>query len=270
MAKQLANIPKEVKYRRAALLNAEIKAAAELAQRSIFEMCSKFKEMRDKELYLELGYQLFSDYCEQEVGVSLRQVERYITIVEKLPSEYAKSTSRVGTEKLYLLATLSDNEREEITTQINIEDTSVRELKRQIKDLREKNIASEQQKIALESKIKELESRPVETVIEQREKIPKNCVTLEAYQKTVSEYNEQLERADGEYIEMKRELSAEIDELKKRIDGGNPEAVFKLCYENAQRALIQLAKFVYENAVFQNKANELLSVYSKLIRDGEK
>lgn len=255
------------KYTLAVNLNCKIKAAAQLAQQSLYEMCSGFKEMRDSKLYKELGYSDFGDYCENETGLKRAQVYKYITIVEKLPSDFVQSTRQIGSEKMYLLTTLSADERTEITAQVDVEDTSTRELKRQIKELRDKNTAAAQEKIALESKVKELENRPVETAVEYVEKIPDKYVTLEAYQKTVDNYNAQIEQADGEYIEMKRELSAEIDELKKRIENGEPDAVFKLYYENAQRALIQLSKFVYENPVFKNKANELMAVYTKLIKE---
>lgn len=264
--------PSEVteKYALAVNLNCKIKAAAQLAQQSLYEMCSGFKKMRDDKLYKELGYSDFGDYCENEVGVTCRQVYNYIAIIEKLPSEFVNPSSQIGVKKLSLLANLSENERTEITQNNDLENTSVRELECQIKELRDKNTAAAQEKIALESKIKELENRPVETAVEYVEKIPDKYVTLEAYQKTVDNYNAQIEQADGEYIEMKRELSAEIDDLKKRIENGDPDAVFKLYYENAQRALIQFSKFVYENPVFKNKANELLAEYTKLIKGGAK
>ena len=79
-------------YIKAENLHYKIMRAAQYAQESLYEMCMGFKEMRDSKLYKELGYSSFEDYCEKEVGVSRRQVYRYISIVDKLPNEFVKST----------------------------------------------------------------------------------------------------------------------------------------------------------------------------------
>ena len=46
-------------YVKAVNLNYHIKAAAQVAQQSLYEMCSGFKEMRDSKLYKELGNNTF-------------------------------------------------------------------------------------------------------------------------------------------------------------------------------------------------------------------
>ena len=257
------------KYTLAVNLNCKIKAAAQLAQQSLYEMCSGFKKMRDDKLYKELGYSDFGDYCEQETGLSRQNVYNYIAIVEKLPKDFVAPGRQIGYKKLYLLTTLSETERIEITQNNDVENTSVRELERQIKELRDKNTAAEQEKIALESKIKELENRPIETVIEHHEKIPAGCIDLKAYEKTVSDYNEKLERADGEYIEMKRELSKEIDELKNQLDNSRKsdsvKDVFTAYRVSAERAINALAKFVADHSEYAGMAVEMLENHKKTL-----
>lgn len=67
-------------YIKAENLHYKIMRAAQHAQQSLYEMCAGFKEMRNSKLYKELGYSDFEDYCENEVGVTRRQVYIYIYI----------------------------------------------------------------------------------------------------------------------------------------------------------------------------------------------
>lgn len=123
-------------YVKAVNLNYHIKAAAQVAQQSLYEMCSGFKEMRDSKLYKELGYNTFEDYCEQETGIKRRQVYSYIQVIEKLPSDFVHSSAQIGVKKLYLLSSLSEEERTEIAEKTDLENTSVRELEQQIRQIR--------------------------------------------------------------------------------------------------------------------------------------
>lgn len=232
-------------YIRAVNLNRRIITAAQLAQQSLYEMCMGFKEMRDSKLYKELGYSDFGDYCEQEVGMTRQQVYRQIAIVEKLPTDFVKSTLQIGSEKLYLLTTLSEEERSEITTSNDVEDISVRELKQQIKQLRaerdkataEKSAAEaenaargdavsalektkqelENRITALEKDIKELENRPIETAVQYVDRVPDDYIAKEAYERAVRDYTAQLEQADNEFVEEKRRAHAEKTELEKQL-----------------------------------------------------
>ena len=65
---------------KAVKLNQEILISADNAQKSIWTMCTKLKEMRDGKLYKELGYSDFEDYCESEVGMKRRCAYKYISI----------------------------------------------------------------------------------------------------------------------------------------------------------------------------------------------
>ena len=102
-------------YIKAVNLNRRIITAAQLAQQSLYDMCMGFKEMRDSKLYKELGYSDFGDYCENETGIKRRQVYSYIQVAEKLPDEFVHSSAQIGVKKLYLLSSLSEQERTEIT-----------------------------------------------------------------------------------------------------------------------------------------------------------
>lgn len=218
----------EVTMLQAKQLDMKIKTAAQLAQQSLYEMCMAFKEMRDKELYKELGYSSFEDYCEQETGFSRRNVYNYISIAEKLPEEFVNSSAQIGVKKLTLLAKLSDDERQEVAQSIT--DTTVKELQEQIKLLRQRNddMAADQaeaQKFkelsdskaeevrdlkgkikVLQAQIKQLEDRPIEVAVQEEDSEEKK-----ALQEQVAALEEKL-RSCNDTIDKLQEESAPAEE----------------------------------------------------------
>lgn len=119
-------------YTEAYNLNVKIHASMQAIQQNLYDMCSALKRMRDGKLYKELGYQNFEDYCESETPFSRRQAYKYITIMETLPADFVNSSSQIGVQKMYLLTALTDDQREEITRAVDLESTTVRELREQI------------------------------------------------------------------------------------------------------------------------------------------
>lgn len=117
-------------------LHQKILVSANLAQQNIWDMCSELKTMRDNKLYKELGYQNFEDYCENEVGMKRRNVYNYISIVEKINTENVQSIAQIGMTKLSLLATISEPEQAEIVEKLDLESTTVKQLKAEIDSLK--------------------------------------------------------------------------------------------------------------------------------------
>ena len=181
-----------VNYKTAAELNQKIIFTAQMAQQNLFKMCCMLKRMRDEKLYKELGYQSFETYCENEVGMKHSNAYRYISIVENVKN--FPSMGQIGMTKLSLLASLSESQQEEIQQNVNVEDISVRKLKEEIARLKEESESAgqraeneRQRRISAEtdllsaksknrslthdldaanSRINELESRPVEVAVE--------------------------------------------------------------------------------------------------------
>lgn len=143
-------------YTKAVDLDRKIKVSAQLAQQSLYDMCMGFKEMRDSKLYKELGYSDFGEYCENNVGFQRRQVERMIHIANNLPENFATLMSQIGTTKLYLLSTISEEERTELTETTNLESVSVRELKEKIKKLEKDKVSAKERQDKLLKKNIEL------------------------------------------------------------------------------------------------------------------
>ena len=184
-------------YTEAYNLNMKIHTSMQAIQQNLYDMCSALKRMRDGKLYKELGYQNFEDYCQQEAGFTRQQAYKYIGIVEHLPEDFVNSGLQIGVKKLYLLTALTDEQRTEIAETVDLESTTVRELKAQITVLqsakdsaeadaaqardaaREAEEAKERNRLTLrgiidkkvelvhqlEAKVKELESRPIETAV---------------------------------------------------------------------------------------------------------
>ncbi|MBQ4345804.1 MAG: hypothetical protein IJC75_01575, partial [Oscillospiraceae bacterium] len=123
-------------YTEAYNLNVKIHTSMQAIQQNLYDMCSALKRMRDGKLYKELGYQNFEDYCQQEAGITSRQAYKYITILEKLPSDFVNPGSQIGVRKLYLLTALTDEQRTEITETVDLESVTVRELQAQLNALR--------------------------------------------------------------------------------------------------------------------------------------
>lgn len=173
-------------YLKAVNINRNIIVNAQAAQMSLYEVCKGLKEMRDGKLYKELGYQNFEEYCEKETGIKYRQAFNFIKIVEAY-GENLQPVAGLGTTKLALLASLSEEERTEITESTDLESVSKRELEEKIKEIRSLNTkldTAENEKESLKEElgqisrerenlyrqVKELEARPIEVAVSEPEK----------------------------------------------------------------------------------------------------
>lgn len=290
------------RYIEALNLNNKIIVSAQLAQQNLYDMCMGFKKMRDDKLYKELGYSDFGDYCENETGFKRRQVYNYIAVAEKLPSDFVHSSAQIGVKKMTLLSTLSEEERTEITANTDLENTTVKELEQQIKELKDQQSKSREafDRVAdqskenyqkyldemhkredlacecgkLEQKCKELESRPVEIATQVVEKIPDEYVTIDAYEKMVNTYVAQLAEADEEFVAERRRAYAEKEELERKIAElenaqyeDNGEEIFTLLCQVCRHPLSRLAMFVSDNPLFRRRFEEFVAENAVIIEE---
>lgn len=203
-------------YTKAVALHRRICANAQSAQESLFEVCRGLKEMRDGKLYKELGYSEFGDYTQNELGISDRQVYKYISITENLPENLVNPGSRIGMSKLYLLSTLSEGEREEVMQTTDVEKVSKRELEAKIAEVRSLKAQVDsltadrdrvQEKVkSLESQVEELENRPVEVVVQESHEVENMRLAME-------KLNEDIAKQDAQ---MRQEYEDRIRSLKER------------------------------------------------------
>lgn len=221
-------------YIRAAELDRRIKTSAQLAQQSLYDMCMGFKEMRDSRLYKELGYSDFGDYCEKETGFSRMNVYNYIRVAEKLPQDFVNSSLQIGVKKLTLLAKLSDEERTELAENIDLESTTVKELKAKIDILQnerdramesnaeashqvfmaDKKVLEMKNKVTqLEAEIKELESRPIEVAVETDSKEVANL--KDAMRRVDLDWSEKYSKLEEDSLKDRRELLQKAEQAEK-------------------------------------------------------
>lgn len=221
-------------YIKAAELDRRIKTSAQLAQQSLYDMCMGFKEMRDSRLYKELGYSDFGEYCEQETGFSRMNVYNYIRVAEKLPQDFVNSSLQIGVKKLTLLAKLSDEERTELAENIDLESTTVKELKAKIDILQnerdramesnaeashqvfmaDKKVLEMKNKVTqLEAEIKELESRPIEVAVETDNKEVANL--KDAMRRVDLDWSKKYSKLEEDSLKDRRELLQKAEQAEK-------------------------------------------------------
>lgn len=260
-------------YIKAAELDRRIKTSAQLAQQSLYDMCMGFKEMRDSRLYKELGYSDFGEYCEQETQINRQNVYKYIKVAENLPSEFVSSGRQIGIKKLYLLSSLSDEERTELAENIDLESTTVKELKAKIDILQnerdramesnaeashqvfmaDKKVLEMKNKVTqLEAEIKELESRPIEVAVETDSKEVANL--KDAMRRVDLDWSEKYSKLEEDSLKDRRELlqkaeqaekQDKLSQLREELDRTKAEYEKKLA-ENAPARLVQDDKAVFK------------------------
>lgn len=257
----MSEITVSEQHKQAIELHQKIIVSANLAQQNIWDMCNGLKTMRDNKLYKELGYQNFEDYCENEVGMKRRNVYNYISIVEKINAENVQSIAQIGMTKLALLATISEPEQAEIAEKLDLESTTVKQLKAEIdklksekhesqsklstaekqrldaenrlKGVREHNSLLEQQLRSergknkdLTSKVEELESRPIEVAVAE----PSDN------ERRLNETIKALERENiKHYDELEEEYRNNEKIVRKQLEDEKQEALRKQKEEYEER-----------------------------------
>lgn len=235
-------------YEQAYTLHRKIIINAQAAQESLFEVCKGLKEMKEKELYKELGYENINDYCDAELGMTERNVRRYISVAEMVENGRTPVSANIGITKLYLLSTLSEEDREEVTKTTDLKAASKRDLEEKIKALKQNNediksqlnaagdklIEAERKErkafeqlsvvktdsemlskkvVELQAEIKKLESRPVEVAVEKDEETEKQLAEKEqALTKLSSELEETREKLRDEQAAAKNDIKKALDE----------------------------------------------------------
>lgn len=278
-------------HARACYLRDDTKARLSVIEINYYEVCKNIKEMRDNKLYKELGYQTFEDCCKTEFGLAKRQCYKYISIAENLSADFVQSTAQIGTEKLSLLAMLDEPEREKISESVDLENTTVKELKAQISALQnEKNrLESENADIgqklnaATESKNRDLK-RISQEKIEISENLRKKSAEFVKAQNRIMSLEKQIKELENRPVEVAvsedetkeiERLKAELEDTKLRLTQADKNATAKAEraaalvrdeYEeklaNAQRAetdqnALDKEKFEALRVMFEHSCDEL-------------
>ena len=230
-------------YKKAAELNQRIIFTAQMAQKNLYDMCVLLKEMRDDKLYKELGYNNFEDYCENEVGMNRRNAYRYIAVIENIKN--VTSMTQIGMTKLSLLASLSESQQEEIQEKVNVENVSVRDLKEEIKKLKEDKEAAE---------------KKAQDEITNRIHLQSDVLSLKSKNRSLSHELEEAKHNGGEHLkEQLDRAQQEIQDLKKSMSAD----------QKTQDALIRQLDAQLSNADQEhaNETNRLRQQYQQKINE---
>lgn len=226
------NLAVTERYTQAYNLNVKIWASIQAVQQNLYDMCTAIKEMRDSKLYKELGYSSFENYTEECLGMKRRQAYNYIQIIDKLPADFVQPVAQIGMHKLLLLTALTDDQREQITETVDLESTTVRELKAQIAALQSQNADTEKARIDAEERAQKWYDEAQgakEEAKEAEEAKERNRLTLKSLIDRKVEQLRQLEAKIGELesrpqdvavvdrTEEIERLKAEIEELRGRL-----------------------------------------------------
>lgn len=128
-------------YKKAYSVHIEVKTNGELAEKALLNMCKGLKQIRDEELYKELGYSSFEDYVENngDYSIKARQAYTYISTYEKLGPTLLQSNAGAGITKLSLLAEVPGYERAEFLEENDLSEISVRELQKELEKYKQKS-----------------------------------------------------------------------------------------------------------------------------------
>lgn len=281
-------------YTRAVSLTRSIIANAQAAQQSLYEVCKGLKEMRDGKLYKELGYRNFEDYTENEVGIKRRQAYGYISVAESLPSDFVHSSAQIGIKKLELLAKLDEPTREAITGSVDVENTTVKELRSEIDRITSENADLGQKLDAAEEKLSKSEhqikakqdeldelragnKRRYETLFNKIKDLNAQLAEAKetASQEVAVEDTSRVEELERQLAECKRQLSErQTVQMALPGDGGERRRGEYAAIINAvSNAMEDLMDFLEDNdhcsdfRYFANRAKEKLREYNSKVND---
>lgn len=281
----MSEITVSEQHKQAIELHQKIIVSANLAQQNIWDMCNGLKTMRDNKLYKELGYQNFEDYCENEVGMKRSNAYNYISIVEKINPENVQTFGQISKSKLMLLATISEPEQAEIAEKLDLENTTVKQLKAEIDRLKDDNLnlsanynrmdanriklGKENTKLEIENKtlqerVEELENRPIEVAVaepsDNERRLNETIKALERenikhYDELEAEYrnNEKIVRKqlEDEKQEALRKQKEEYEERLKNVqtaDGSSDDKdVFKAYFSIAYDSFNRMLEFAKQS-----------------------
>ena len=247
-------------------LHQRILADAQSAAESIWDMSKAIKEMRDGKHYKALLFDNFEGYCEEALGMSRSHAYRYIQIAEGMSAENVAQLAQIGTTKLALLASVTDDQREIVTTAVDVESATVRELKAQIDALKHQN---EQTEAALED-AEGRAQRWCDDAEEKRQKIEEQNGRFVKDQQEIAKLNAEIYNNQSFIAKLTRERTdkdSSIEQLQARITELESRPVEVAVQEDSE-ALEQLRK-EYEEKLAELKADtnytELLAMV-RLVR----
>ena len=201
-------------------LHYEIMAAAQTAAASLLDLARKIKRMRDTSGYKVLGFDTLEAYTMATMGMKQRQAYNYIAIAEKLPAQLIEQNAAAGVTKLALLAQLNGQEQQQIAAETNLADTTVAELKAQIKELQAKNTGYAEQLSLLQSSAEDAKKTARQDA---QETVRRDLEAAVQRQKEAEAAAEQDRRERDAALAAAEKLKAEAEQHEKALEKARAE-----------------------------------------------
>lgn len=219
-------------------LDKEFQMWAGTAANAVYNMGRCMYEMKEKNLYKELGYETFESWCDDKYQIKKSQAAKYLSVYQNLDEKLILENQAAGIQKLYMIAQISEEDREAVLETNELEKISVTELKQELERVKqeregfqmqlegltedkEKAEAEEQSAKEmieqLQQKIKELENKPqdVATVEPSEEELNERAAVIA--EKMQEEYKKQAEAE-------KKITDAQIKKLEEQLKEKETEA----------------------------------------------
>ena len=198
-------------------LHYEIMAAAQAAAASLLDLARKIKLMRDTGGYKALGFDTLEAYTLATMGMKQRQAYNYIAIAEKLPAQLIEQNAAAGVTKLALLAQLSGQEQQQVVAETNLEETTVAELKAQIKELQAQNTGYAEQLSMLQNQppVAEVQAEEVDMDALRAEIRAEMKAEMESQRLADAKMTELNQKERDEAIKAERKAKEELEEIQR-------------------------------------------------------
>lgn len=185
---------------------AEILMLKEQTAQNIIEIGKRLIEVKEK-----LPHGEYLNWLENSVDFTERTAQRFVKVATAFSN--ATPVSHLGTRKLFALAGLDEEDREELMQKNNVEDMTTRELEQVVKEKKEikKQLEEEQaysDELQTAIREKEEEIRELKQKIEEVQEPEIQVVEKEVVKEVIPE----------DFLNRKKELEQEVEQLKKRAE----------------------------------------------------
>lgn len=118
----------------------KILSCAKRLGEAFYDYLKALKEMHDSKLYLAVGYTSFEDYTSKTLNIKKSQAYDNLSIISSFTKEFIEENSMLGSTKLKLLSKLSEEDAEKIIQHVDVENTSIKEIKNVINKCQESGV----------------------------------------------------------------------------------------------------------------------------------
>lgn len=193
----------------------------QMVEVGLASMCRDLKEIRDRKLYLQLGYEEFGAYTEQEHGIKQRQAYKYIQVYEKLGIEFLHSSAKIGVTKLLEIAALDKEEREELLAEHTVEELAAMPTE-EVKRLTEQVKKLEEQLSFMQEEKRQKECEPPQVVQQPFDELEAD-IRAEVEKELEAKYAAELAEFESKIAELESKTMSD-EELKKYKANAEKEA----------------------------------------------